>query len=554
MSKFPIPDLTFERFIGDPGSTPWTLLPLLYKGGAAMIPKIALEKISEGQLGEAIKERLPLICKFHDQISIASKADSADSMIRAVRNFYHFSDAYGFAITEDSLVDTYCAYADFLHRKTLLKPRARDRQISWLNQPLSIEAAYTYLSTLGTLADRALERCAKLIELTKVRHDSRRKKLGRPASDKQNLEKTFYFGHMLQDICDSITLDVVRNQKDALTIQLRSGESFERKRAAARKPEYADAYGLQASIINLRIEAEIQMFIAQTGMNSGNAFNLPLHHFFYVSYQDSWNVKDHKSRRHGKVLFKIFKNYRPHFARYLKWREALFPNSPKLFPLIVTHSSPRRPRFVGAALHAACETTGITYFAPRDLRGTRINWLLRRSGDADVVAVLAQHRKSTLIEVYEQPSQQIAMVELTKFWQARDPTIIRVASVAPGECAGAPSPVPGIPNNAPEPDCKKLSGCLWCEDHRDIDSPDYIWALATFRYLKAIELTQGIQHPHEAGSPAELAVERMDEILQWFVKSNEQRAEWVIVANQKIEDGIFHPNFRVRIEELEGNQ
>jgi integrase len=164
-----------------------------------------------------------------------------------------------------------------------------------------------------------------------------------------------------------------------------------------------------------------------------------------MSHLDGYQVKEYKARRGGTVLFEIFSEYKPHFERYLAWRRQLFPHSNRLFPFIGIRG--RRPdRVVDShRLREACKGLGLPFVSPRALRNTRVNWLLRMTGDPDLTAEMAQHTKRTLLEVYERPSLQRAMVEVTRFWSEFDPHLARTLAIAPGSCAGPQRRCRGFP-------------------------------------------------------------------------------------------------------------
>jgi hypothetical protein len=193
----------------------------------------------------------------------------------------------------------------------------------------------------------------------------------------------------------------------------------------------------------------------------------------------------------------------------------------------------------------------IAYIPPSDLRNTRVNWLLRKSGDPDLSAELAQHTKETLLSDYDKPSLQRAIVETIRFWSKADPHLSRTQSVVLGDCTGVPLEVADRPIEAPRPDCVKASGCLWCQNHRDVDSFDYVWALSSFMHLKRIELSK-ISNVEKMPPPAELSVARIQEKLRWYEQSSELRCDWVQEAQIRITEGDYHPDFHIEISELEG--
>lgn len=195
------------------------------------------------------------------------------------------------------------------------------------------------------------------------------------------------------------------------------------------------------------------------------------------------------------------------------------------------------------------------FVGPQALRSTRVNWLLRQTANPDLTAEMAQHTKETLLGVYERPSQQRTMVEVTRFWAKWDRRLTRTDALAPGGCTGNPGAVQQAPKSAPSPDCRKPSGCLWCEDHRDIDSQDHVWALVSFKHLKLIEISKAgkTQEDHD-NSPARHAINRLNEKLRWFTQSSELRRAWVEEAEARILEGSYHPSWEHIITEQEGGQ
>ncbi|MCG5078590.1 site-specific integrase [Paraburkholderia tagetis] len=556
-----LPDLNFPDVNFGAKETPWNLTILLYKGGAAAKADRVGQLIASGALGDPQLDRLELVSKLHAEIKAGlgsgGSRETAFVQLRFLRNFFGFADRTCRPLTVSAVAETYCAWADSLFHRTRMKKGkpANTRHPEY--QHLSMRSAYCYAAMVGTVLDRALERHTSIIELTGLEWKRQRKTAVGVQAEKQSLSNTFAFGHLLQDICDELTIRTILDAALPVEIKLRSGKTLTRngdKGWQPRTEKYAKL-GERYPLANLRIEAELLMFIAQTGMNLAQAVNLELQHFFYVSHLDGYQVKEHKDRRGGTVLFEIFKDYKPHFERYLEWRRKLFPFSNRLFPFIGIHESRPERRFSGARVRTACRELGLPFVSSRSLRNTRVNWLLRTTADPDLTAEMAQHAKQTLLRVYERPSLQRAMVETTRFWSKFDPHSTRTQAVALGGCTGIPKQIAEIPKDAPKPNCVRASGCLWCENHRDVDSLDYVWALASFGHLKANELSKAhLPKRDEDVPPAQLVISRIHEKLRWFEQSNEVRREWAAEAQARITEGDFHPNFRDEIAELEGTR
>ncbi|MBX3827471.1 MULTISPECIES: site-specific integrase [Burkholderia] len=556
-----LPELTFPDVKFGAKETPWDLTILLYKGGAAAKSHRVQQLIVGGALGDPQVDRLELVVKLHAELktglATGGSRETASVQLCFLRHFFGFADSAGHPLNVEAAAETYCAWADWLFQRTRINNGKGANPCHPEHRHLSSRSAYSYAATVGTLLDRALERHTRIIEMTRLEHRERRKTAVGVRAEKQNLSDTFVFGHLLQDICDELTIGTVLYAPLPLHIKLRGGKTITRKchKNLQSTTEKVESLGKRHPLANLRIEAELLMFIAQTGMNPAQAAHLEFRHFFYVSHIDGYQVKEHKDRRGGTVLFEIFKDYKRHFERYLEWRRTLFPSSNRLFPFIGIHGSRPERRFTGSRIRATCHELGVPFVSPRSLRSTRVNWLLRKTADPDLTAEMAQHTKQTLLRVYARPSLQRAMVEATRFWSKFDPHSPKMQAVGPGVCTGTPQQVVKVPKEAPKPNCVRASGCLWCENHRDVDSLDYVWALASFGYLKANEMSK-LHQPkgNENVPPAQLVITRIHEKLRWFEQSSEVWREWVTEVQMRITEGDFHPTFRDEIAELEGTR
>jgi hypothetical protein len=568
-----IPDLTFPQGQLGPKETQWGLLPLLYRGGAASNAGKVARLIQSGELGEPLFERLDLVLAMHAVISgrLAGgrSQKSQEGYLDSLRTFYAWADQGDVPLTLDTAIGRYVGWTESLIHRVQV------------HRTLVNRSAYGTALRVGSVLGNVFERALPLIGLTRLSNPSQRKSARSVQSDKQNLSWTFAFGSLLQDICDALTVKAVWGPLPVRIPLRNGGELVEASgmKAPRKAPRKAPADSTEASkqryqqrvaettrlawaedrtlrtrypLTNLRTEAELLMFVGQTGMNLAQAHKLRMCDFFYSSDIDGYKVGDRKNRRGGDVLFEIYREYRAHFERYLDWRREVFPNDPRLFPFVTRSRADTEPTQL-SRMRKTCEKLGIAFVAPSVLRSTRVNWLLRRSGDADMTAEMAQHSKETLLGVYEVPSLHRTMGEAMRFWSKADPAIARTTPVAPGECDGVPTPVSNMPNDAPTPDCVRASGCLWCEHHRDIDSQDHVWALNSFRQLKVIEISK-YRPPErdESQHPAQHAVDRLSAKLRWFKNSNAVRRAWVDEALARVEEGTYHPDWAGLLESAEG--
>jgi hypothetical protein len=549
-----LPDLSFTDIIRDNRKTDWDLRYLLYKGGAKSHSSYVNKLIDSGQLGNPISCRFDLVIKLHqsihDKLASGGSAFTADNNIRFIRGMFQWAEEANMELKLTNIQNVYLSWADHLFESTRI-PRN--------GKKYGRNSAYTVASHVSYILDPILQRPNPLISMTRLRPGGVKKKKTTAASEKINLSKTFSFGNFLQDICDALTIETVLRSSLPVRITIRSGgELIEPSGNVATTTEGKLKYESEGTLktryplANRRCEAELLMFIAQTGMNYSQAVSLKLRNFSYASYLDGYIVRERKSRRGGDVIFEIYKDYKPHFERYLEWRRTLFPESDLLFPFLqIDGKTPQKnPQF---ALRYKSKSLGLTFIPPQKLRNTRVNWLLKRSGDPDITSEMAQHTKQTLLRVYEQPSQHRAITEITKFWSKFDPTLSRTTPPAPGVCFGTAQPISSPESNLPNPDCIRPSGCLWCEHHRDLDNQDYVWALASFRHLKIIELSKW--NPAENNReihPAQRVINRITDKLLWFKSSNRLRNKWMEEAIARVEEGNYHPDWIRNIASLEG--
>jgi hypothetical protein len=563
-----LPDLTFPTVTFGSNEVPWDLTSLLFAGGAATNTKVVQSMIEAGQLGPPLPERIMLVQAIHEAINGTLAGGgaraSAKGSIAYIRGFFAWADQAGQKLSVETVQTAFVQWTDhLLHRARVIKDVPE-----W--------HSYSNATTVGCVLDKALERQSPLLELTRISVPQRRRSAIGIQAEKQNLQQTFEFGHLLQDICDGLPLDVVWGPLP-VRISLRNESELVRwsrmtpRRAPNRNRQsdirwvikvtkaLRDAYENDKTLrtryplVNLRVEAELLMFIAQTGMNPAQANKIKMADFFFSSHEDGYKVRERKNRRGGDVLFVIFREYRSHFERYLDWRRSIFGSDDELlFPFARrTRANHNDSTFYN--VRRICKEQGILWVPPMALRRTRVNWILRRSGDPSLTAEMHQHAVQTLHKRYENPSLQRAIGEVMRFWSNADPSIVQTVPVVPGVCDGNPAPVPLMPKDVTKPDCIHPSGCIWCAHHRDVDSQDYVWSLACFRHLKVVEV--GKYHAPATSRdvhPGELVIARLSDKLRWFRESNDLRKSWVDKSLEWIEEGRYHPDWSRLIEGMEG--
>jgi len=562
------PDLTFDLEYSK-AHIPRDMRRFLYKGGAATRALDVYQKIDVGELGEPLKERVELVRNMHEVLANAlgmgKSRRTLDSWIDVLKVFFTWADETNTRLDMDSVEISYLDWTEALLHRAQIDPSFSKR------------GAWQYGSLVGRVLDQVFDRCFAILKTTRLPTSRNSSPTKHSKADKQDLGEVEMFGHLLIDIIDGLSLDAIWGAIP-VKIPLRNGLVLEEwswlKRPETIKPsnsawprqsKYAAkqaaknrsawsanlSFGTRFPLINLRILAEMLVFISQTGMNLAQAHKLKVDRFSFKASTHGYDVRSYKHRRGGEVQFEIYQAYRRVFEDYLLWRKGMFPNDTNglLFPMLkygrLDDTAPKFNR-----IKTLCGRAGVKYFPPSHLRKTKANFLARRFGDPKPAAEAMQHSVETFHRNYEEPNLQRTMVQVANFWAANDPAL---AAAGPGSCAGkAPKPIVDIPPTATRPDCIVAAGCLFCENQRDIDSQDHVWSLATYRVLKSFELTAHYQPESNRDvpkHPAELVIERLTAKLAYIKASSEQRRAWVEEALVRIEEGRYHPDWEALIDD-----
>lgn len=446
----------------------------------------------------------------------------------------------------------------FLEWTDYLDERRRERSIKK-------RTAYDDAAKVATVLDEVLERDLGLMRRTRLSRGGRERPWRRHGAD---IHQTFKFGHALCDISDALTVEAIRG-KLPIPIRFRTGQLFEHW-SGKREPdslrtlkgshsgnrrvvlehlrawEADTSLRTRQSVVNLRIQAEILIFVAQTGMNWSQVWKLKIGKFAYQSHSDGYLVRRvFKGRRQGEVAFEIFREYRPFIERYLTWRNTFFTDEEDgfLFPLIGRGSQRRSlsaPCERLSQVRRVCETVEVDFVGPSLLRKVRTNWLARRSGDLDQTAQMSQHTKQVLLRNYLEPDPDVALTEISRYFRESDTLF---SPPGPGACA-APEPksLPDLPLGAPRPDCVSPAGCMFCSHQRDIDNADHVWSLVSYRHLKTIELAvYRLPSNKNAAHPAVIVIERVTEKINMLEQHSKLGTQWVNEAKDRMKEGDFHP-------------
>jgi len=493
-------------------------------------------------------QRLAFLIKLHATFSsydsIATRISHANRMIKFL--FWCDQNYPAIKIDRDSFKKAFRDYDNYLYRRVVQK------EIKSLT-------AVLYLSSLSSLAnklfnDSGIKKSKELLAFSKCvnRYKSPAKRAVSPRAEKQSFNDTQALGNFCVDVCLAINNSAIlgplpityrsefTSNEYLFTSKLKDLHKHHTNTLKAKEKESNNANQKHLTYLaRLRVDAELLIFLFNTGMNLSQAVKLKRLDMKYNSSGDSeWKVTAYKARAHHTVEFYIFKPYRRWLKSYLTFCDKHYPSDPYLFPDI-----PKLQRDTGnLALHRLLhyiKAYDIPWVSPSIIRKTRVNFILRSSGNPELAANIHQHSVMTMKSVYALPSQQKAASALTAFWKGNPISRIK------GGCDHLPKATFDKPVSIVEPNCINASGCLWCVNHRDIKSLDYIWSLASFRRLKLYEATQVKDKP----IPSDLVIQRLNEKLNEFEKTSQ---DWVEEALFRVNEGDYHPTWKALLNFLEG--
>jgi len=554
----------------------WNLGRFLYLGAVHEGARWVWRRIECGELGEPQLERVELLIAVKEALEtrlVSGQSErSISSYMSSILAFFRFLEDHHHPFSLTRLESHYLAFAEHLFIAAHKKPAT-----------LKMATAYGSAAMLSGVFGEVLDihGSARLINRTRLKAPHTTKKAASKAAEKQSLENTFKLGNFLVDLkaglsveavlgplpitipmrpglvtSDQIRLCAIRKDPKWLSLPKDQWTDGQKKRHRAMMRVREPVSHIQGTyrwyFVNLRVQAEFLLFIAQTGMNVAQAKALGRSSLKYRPMGDSWQVRCYKGRRQGEVSFRIYQSYKPHLEQYRSFINHFFPESEFLFPQFddCGQESQTRAALNLQGFRSFIKGMSVPWVPPSALRNTRVNWLLRRSSDIDLTAEMAQHTREVLRDHYERPSQQRAMGEITRFWHKHDPIqqSALTDSLIASQCNGRPEGAEDKPASVVEPNCVNPSGCLWCVHRRDIDSGDYVWSLASMRHLKSIEASAT---PARETVPADEAVARLSMMMEWYRSSSSDRRQWVEEAEQRIEEGHYHPNWSPIIEFLE---
>jgi len=582
-----IPPLNFPDFPYGTGQVPLDLAHHLYRGLSGANANNAALILASSKAGELLVGRLGLVTKLHaalrDKLAEGQQPISVRNICKSLRYFFAWCDDNGRLGGESSAIEDYRDWSEYLFKRVRTpathnlgaeKPASSGRHGKRLQAGIKAQTAHDIAAFASLALTDALGMNRPAIRYTRLPALAAAERTPYSKAEKVSFETASDFGRTLLQICDRLTLESALGRLP-VTIELDDGikivewckllppekvRALQGLRPVAEKNvvlktreawEKDGTIRTRYPVVNLRIECELLIFISQTGMNLAQAHKLKRQPFRYQSAGDDVLVTTYKDRRGGAVKFPIYKEYRPLFKRYLKWIDHFVSveEDDRLFPFYYPSAIPAQgsaPNFSSTRLKFAA--MGREWVGPQKLRNLRVNWIRSRTGNDLLAAESAQHTAKTLRTIYTKPTHPVAAAEIARFHRVGETTR---SPPAPGTCVNTlntPQAIDGTPPGVTSPDCVNPSGCMFCTFHRDIDSADYVWSLASYRRLKVLELAGYV--PPTGGdepSPAAAVIARICQKLDGLSRSSDIRRVWVDEACCRVRERSYHPYWAVSI-------
>lgn len=501
-----------------------------------------------------VPARIPLVVALHESLIALNAQGASQKTIAnhyyALRGLYAWADQTQRDLTISNVRTLYLQYAEQLHHR------------SEVRRNLKPNSAFTIAATLGAAISNALAIDSSLVGLTRLRNPKNSPIWQR--SQQATLDSGMpCFGNALLRLSTALDLETLSGQlpiavelapgKEA-TISLR-GSSHPLSRLSNGQIDLALLRKTRAPLINLRIEAELLIFLSQTGLNLEQVRRLERTAFRFQGSKSNPDFievsKTFKARRAGEVEFEINAGYKTLFDRYLTLRDTLFAaqDKPLLFEFLTVKGKSKCHYYDPCAVRRHFDAAGVPYRTPRAIRSYRENFLLDKTGCLITASQMMHHSPQVAEAHYVRPSFSSMLRDVATFQKTHE--ALR-KSPGPGACTGnEPLTIDSAPKGAPTPNCASPAGCLFCVNRRDIDSMDHHWSMLSYRHLKSIELSnyRG-RDPRDA--PAFTVITRISEIVESMSSSSPERLAHKQEAEDRISEGWFHPAWESFINFAEG--
>lgn len=542
-----LPDLVVtHKRLENQNSPIWNMRAFVYEGGLKVLNNKYTKSNAFSGLNLAtdriwiIKE---IIDYFEERLECGHSENTIRTHIYRFRLFIKYCEEKSLRLaTKDKVEEAYFLYAEYLYTKKQ-------------------KTAYVLALHIGTILSEATKNIRIHVNNTRIKKPKRSKKTLSREADKVNLTESSKLGWLIYDISENfdekclsenkfpiyvtVRTELIASGKVSITPQVKTGNKIINKELVFPNSQAKQAF-------NTKVVSECLFFLAMTTCNPQSAFNLKREEFSYKPLGQTYQVRTYKHRRKGEILFTIPKIYRAKFERYLKFLRVHASETEWLFPFIdISGKYIKRSSSQWDGLRYLCKSSGVPWVEPRSFRKTSLNLLLRLTANENLVSEIANHAVETFQDNYKLPSQQRALVEITRFWDSNDPLVFGSPKVSlfNTHCNGEPNQVENMPVEIAKPDCLTPSGCFWCKHFRDENSFDYIWNIHSYRFLKVIESSSYVA---KGIKPANLVIEQLTKKINWFKSSTDkEHIEWIKEAEIRMSEGFYHPTWELKIMKYE---
>ncbi|MCG8148784.1 hypothetical protein H9W84_11790 [Moraxella sp. PS-22] len=481
----------------------WDLSVFLYKNAVLENRKTVYKSIEANRYGDILTERVELISNLFEYFnSIITSGASQSTVITQLERFSNFM--------------RWCE----LENKYISKEHIAENCIAWVNsdilrvkeEKLNEHQAYKGYCSVA----RIITLSQPLQDYPNSKSLMLRTNIKAKPQQKETMlvseSDVFAFGQLLKTLVEQLTIEAVRGELPLL-IKLPNGNevylkgnmkvvdldcqkmssadikhAIERRRALNKDESLLDRYR-RSNLLNIRIEADLLIFISQTNMNLSQALDLKLTDFRWKTQDDeylAYSVTVYKNRKNGEASFKCYKAYRAIFDNYIQWlRKVGFNDDSYLFPFVGREKI--KADVSSRKLHVIrnfCKTINFEYVSPLQLRKFKANWLFDNADDASAVLSLMSHENTTFRRHYQKTNEKEALKQLGHF---NSQNLIKIAiGLCSNNCQN-PQKIKSEERTA-LPDCVNPEGCLFCVHHKDILSYDYCYKLVSHLYLKRLEI------------------------------------------------------------------
>jgi len=508
----------------------------LIPGGAAPNQKSFDKNMKDDDWNNVDESRIPLLQDVMKHLNNVlrkgrSKA-SVTTVVNVIRAFWSYCENQNIQLTTAQLSNekAFELYDQHLYSKAWGKSGTSSNK----------NTAYGYMIRLTQFLDNVFgvpeSKKHKFYSKCIKAYKQPRKTALSPTAEKQNLDDFRVFVKFISDTCKQLSIEKI---KKGIPLEFEYTESGEQmigrypiqinSRYPNGKPRHQ---GTIHDIERFRIEAEFLLFALYTGMNPSQISELPLADFDWAKKGNEWHVTVYKPRAGENKSFHIPKEYRDRLKNYEAYVKEFYPDSQWLFPLPEEADRLRNIRNLVKA-------HDIPWFPAKALRTVKANFIYRL--DPELEPELLQHKAETFKQYYHEPSLIKTSQEITQFWKGQSTNNLG------GGCSLEPSATKDIPNKIVTPNCQEASGCLWCENYRDVESLDYVWSLLSYRELMFVERKWTLM---DTDTKPDYVIERIAQRLNALKEVSERFSDWINEAESRVASRRFHPTWDSYLEAI----